>query len=548
MIRLFSLALILTTLSANVSAVIGPFAVLPIINKIIAPDGFFRHTTLAGGTFPGPLIVGNKGDSFNIKVVNGLVDGSMDLVTSIHWHGLFQKHTNYADGAAFVTQCPIVPFEGFLYQFSTEEQAGTYWYHSHYQAQYCDGLRGPLVIYDPNDPHRHLYDFDDEFTVITLADWYHYVSTEAPLIPQSASTLINGKGRYKGGPPVALEVVNVIRGKRYRLRLVSISCEPAYTFSIDSHSLTIIEVDGINVKPLEVDSLQIFAGQRYSVVLNANQPTKNYWIRALPNFPVQDYSDYTNVAILHYVSASIFPAQGDPNKDIPQRNNSLKETNLRPLDPKPVPGKPFPGGADIRINLDVSFTLEPTPAFLVNNATFTAPNVPVLLQILSGKQNASDLLPEGSIYFLGAGKSVEISIPAGAPGQSPGGPVSRACCESLVGMVTGWGDLFKHPIHLHGHSFHVVRSAGNSTYNFDNPVIRDVVSNGDPGDNVTIRFVTDNPGPWFLHCHIDWHLERGFAVVFAEDVPDVAAQVKPTVDWGSLCPAYNKFNPKEEEN
>jgi iron transport multicopper oxidase len=52
------------------------------------------------------------------------------------------------------------------------------------------------------------------------------------------------------------------RGHRvsYRLRLVSISCEPAYTFSIDSHSLTIIEADGINVKPLEVDSLQIFAG------------------------------------------------------------------------------------------------------------------------------------------------------------------------------------------------------------------------------------------------------------------------------------------------
>jgi FtsP/CotA-like multicopper oxidase with cupredoxin domain len=46
----------------------------------------------------------------------------------------------------------------------------------------------------------------------------------------------------------------------YRLRLVSISCDPAYTFSIDKHNLTIIEVDGINHKPLEVDSLQIFAG------------------------------------------------------------------------------------------------------------------------------------------------------------------------------------------------------------------------------------------------------------------------------------------------
>jgi FtsP/CotA-like multicopper oxidase with cupredoxin domain len=46
----------------------------------------------------------------------------------------------------------------------------------------------------------------------------------------------------------------------YRLRLVSISCDPAYTFSIDSHPLTIIEADGINVQPLQVDSLQIFAG------------------------------------------------------------------------------------------------------------------------------------------------------------------------------------------------------------------------------------------------------------------------------------------------
>jgi hypothetical protein len=27
--------------------------------------------------------------------------------------------------------------------------------------QYCDGLRGPLVIYDPNDPQAYLYDVDD---------------------------------------------------------------------------------------------------------------------------------------------------------------------------------------------------------------------------------------------------------------------------------------------------------------------------------------------------------------------------------------------------
>jgi len=74
------------------------------------------------------------------------------------------------------------------------------------------------------------------------------------------------------------------------------------------------------------------------------------------------------------------------------------------------------------------------------------------------------------------------------------------------------------------HAFDVIRSAGSSTYNFVNPPRRDVISIGGAGDEVTIRFRADNPGPWFLHwyvprfscvlprsytpySHIDWHLE-----------------------------------------
>lgn len=49
------------------------------------------------------------------------------------------------------------------------------------------------------------------------------------------------------------------------------------------------------------------------------------------------------------------------------------------------------------------------------------------------------------------------------------------------------------------HSFSVVRSAKNSSYNFENPVRRDVVNIGEKDDFVTIRFFTDNPGPWFFH-------------------------------------------------
>ena len=56
-------------------------------------------------------------------------------------------------------------------------------------------------------------------------------------MPTSDATLINGRGRYAGGPAVPLAVIRVLRNKRYRFRLVSISCDPNFTFSIDGHVL-----------------------------------------------------------------------------------------------------------------------------------------------------------------------------------------------------------------------------------------------------------------------------------------------------------------------
>ena len=66
---------------------------------------------------------------------------------------------------------------------------------------------------------------------------YHFVSPQAPLVPSPNSTLINGLGRFAGGPDSPLAVVNVIPKKRYRFRLISMSCDPSFTFSIDGHSL-----------------------------------------------------------------------------------------------------------------------------------------------------------------------------------------------------------------------------------------------------------------------------------------------------------------------
>lgn len=40
------------------------------------------------------------------------------------------------------------------------------------------------------------------------------------------------------------------------------------------------QVDGINHVAHTVDGFNIYPAQRYSVVLNANQAVKNYWVRA----------------------------------------------------------------------------------------------------------------------------------------------------------------------------------------------------------------------------------------------------------------------------
>ncbi|KAI0065701.1 laccase [Artomyces pyxidatus] len=509
MLRLSSVLLLLTSSSSTVWASIGPVATIDIVNKVISPDGFSRDAVLASGVFPGPIISGNKGDNFKLTVVDQLTDTNMDTATSIHWHGLFQHSTNYADGPAFVTQCPIVPGNSFLYDFTVPDQAGTYWYHSHFHNQYCDGLRGAIVIYDPDDPHASLYDVDNDETVITLSDWYHYYSPLAPPVPIPASGLINGVGRYIGGPNTPLSVVNVVKGTRYRLRIAQIACDPSFTFSIDDHQFTIIEADGQNVQPLLVDNIEIFVGQRYSVVLNANQPVNNYWIRALPStlLQVPTTAGGQNCAILRYSGAPAVEPTTSGTTNLP-----MVETNLHPLTSPTAPGKPVPGGADVNYQFDV---LSLGVAFLINGVTFLPPSVPVLLQILSGASSAASLLPQGSIYSANQGQVVELVIPGGAFG----GP---------------------HPVHLHGHTFSVVRSAGNASYNFVNPVKRDVVSIGNLGDAVTIRWTADNPGPWFFHCHIDWHLNQGFAAVFAEDVAQV-----PSIDgdvsaaWSQLCPQYN---------
>ncbi|KAG1727034.1 laccase [Suillus lakei] len=490
-----------------VSSCVALNAQLVISNAKVAPDDFVNDAIVVNGDYPGPVLAAVKGERFQINVMNVLVNGSMNGSTSIHWHGINQHLSNEMDGTAMVTQCPIASGHSFMYDFTPANQSGTFWYHSHFALQYCEGLRGPMVIYDPLDPYRDMYDVDDMSTILTILDWYHTDPYDVPASATPDAILINGRGRYEGGPAVPLSVLSVVQGRRYRIRIINMACKPSYVFSIDGHTFTVIEADAENTLPLAVDSIQILAGQRYSLILNANQTVDNYWIRANPNYD-STFAGAQHSAILRYEGAQ----ERDPIDRYLPSSNPLSEQNLHALESPAAPGLPEAGGADVSLNL-VSVWDGNVGRFLINGYTYTPPTTPVLLQILTGQLDALQLQPFGSVYTLPPNKTIELSIPGGQPeGQ--------------------------HPFHLHGHAFSVVRSAGSNAYNYYNPVRRDTTSNGDAGDNVTIRFRTDNSGPWLFHCHIDWHLELGMAVVFAEGTDDPSLSVT-TSAWKQLCPNYD---------
>ncbi|CCO32976.1 Laccase-4 [Rhizoctonia solani AG-1 IB] len=127
------------------------------------------------------------------------------------------------------------------------------------------------------------------------------------------------------------------------------------------------EADGIPHEPLVVDSFQIYAGQRYSVIVEANQTVANYWVRApmtVAGAGTNSNLDPTNVfAVLHY--------EGAPNAEPTTEQGTaigtaLVEENLHALINPGAPGGSAP--ADVSLNLAIGrSTVDGILRFTFNN-------------------------------------------------------------------------------------------------------------------------------------------------------------------------------------
>ncbi|KAG6901796.1 hypothetical protein C0995_007822 [Termitomyces sp. Mi166 len=473
---------------------------LDIANKDLAPDGQIRSTVVANGQYPGPAITALKGQTLRVTVNNKL---SFD--------GIFQTTQNaYNEGSAFVTTCPIAPGASYTYEVPLGDQTGTFWYHSELSVQYVD-LQTEFS--DPHDPHAHLYDVDDLSTVIQLGDWWQ-TSSETLLVgyqgngvvPVSDSGTVNGIGRFQGGPEVPFAVTEVVSGKRYRLRIINESARNVFTVSIDDHPLTIIEADGVATVPHTVDKIDLLAGQRYSVVITADQPVANYWLNApfVGGAPARNLHQNATLtrSILRYKGAPIAEPT-TPWTAGPVNGTSLVEADLRAPPP------------DVNITLNLAVVTN-TAIWNVNNVSYLPPKVPTLSQILAGADTAVDFNVTENTFVLPPHKTVQISFP----------PTD---------------DDDAHPLHLHGNNFWVIKSMSSPDINTVNPLRRDVVGVG--GSGTTIRFRTDNAGPWFFHCHIFWHKAAGLATVMVADPKTIQKDTKPSQAWKALCPAYDALDP-----
>ncbi|KAI9714343.1 MAG: hypothetical protein M1820_000304 [Bogoriella megaspora] len=507
---------------------------LEITNTTCNPDGNgARICLLVNGQYPGPTITASWGDTLSITVKNSMKDNG----TGIHWHGIRQFNTNEYDGVNGITECPLAPGDTKTYTFLCT-QFGTSWYHSHFSAQYGDGVVGSIVI---NGPASSNYDID--LGPYPITDWYYrsaYQINADTLTalqaggpgPGGDNILINGTNRNVANTTGKYATTKVTKGKKYRLRLINTSLDNDIRVSLDGHSLTVMTTDFVPVKPFSTNTILLAIGQRYDVVIYANQTAGNYWLRAQVATDCQSANSGIGYAIFNYDSVAV--ANPSSTAWPTPSTGCFDPTSAAPFWRQPVPS---------------------TSAFNDLNVILTNGSV----------SNGAGL----TVWGLNT-TSIDVSWDKPIRTYMQDGNTSYPSSENVItlpnaGVWTYWliqevqrTPQIVHPIHLHGHDFFVLGASGDNNQNPNTATTVTFDPSSDPakldwttpirrdtailpqGGWLALAFYTNNPGPWLFHCHIAWHVSEGLGLDFIESPDQVPA---PSGDYSKTCTNWNKYAP-----
>jgi len=546
-------------ITAPLPTVSGNNITLRIARQTMRIDGKLSRAIGINGTVPAPLVRLKEGQTAKLNVVNDLDEDS-----SIHWHGLILPF--HMDGVPGVSFPGIKPRSKFVYEFPVV-QSGTYWYHSHSGLQEQLGHYGPIVI-DPAGADPIGYDREH---VVVLSD-HSQLSPEAifrklkvnpghfNMQRQTLSGLLSGKdqslkeriewGAMRMDPTDVADVngstytflVNGYGprdnwtalfnpGERVRLRIVNASAMTIFNIRIPGLRMTVVQADGLNVVPTEIDEFQIAVAETYDVIVT----------------PVEDRA-YTLVAEANDRSgmgrATLAPRAGMTAEVPPLRERPL--ATMKDM------------GMGAMTTGDAACTAEHAAMghCKLPPADGAAQNHAAMGHGAGGMQHS---MRDFSVAAqVKRDPSVQTISPMpvdrmGEPGQGledvghkvmtyhdlvalDRNPDVRAAERSLDIHLTGnmerfmWSfdgvkmsdhhepipfiegervrinlindSMMSHPIHLHGHFFELVTGKGDHSPRKHTVLVQ-------PGGTASFDFTADAIGDWAFHCHMLYHMHAG---------------------------------------
>ncbi|KAI5644658.1 multicopper oxidase domain-containing protein [Phthorimaea operculella] len=363
------------------------------------------------------------------------------------------------------------------------------------------------------------------------------VHTPPPLVGRQQTTDVAYKRRGEG--------------YRYRFRVINaefLNCP--IELSVDGHNITVIASDGFDLEPITATSLVTYAGERFDFIIDADNEIDNYWIRFRGLMDCDErFTKAKQVAVLRYEGAMEAEPVGDPTwEELHNEGLQLNALNRGEEDDETISVAEMKSIAgydeSLKPHADYQFYIS-YDFYPKNNSHFHRSPYYGYYQV---PEKANRLYtPQLNHISMKMPSSPLLITRPSADNFCNSSSIEKSCkeeyCEcshvlsvklnSVVEIVlVDEGVTFdaNHPFHLHGHNFRVVgmrRLASNTTIeqvkafdeagllkrNLKNAPLKDTITVPDGGYTV-IRFKADNPGYWLFHCHIEFHVEVGMALVF----------------------------------
>lgn len=426
-------------------------------------------TTLYNGQFPGPLLRLKEGKQVTVDIYN-----DTDTPELVHWHG--QMIPSDADGT-MEEGSPFVPAHGMRRVRYIPRPAGFRFYHTHVVAGAdlargtYSGQAGPLYIEPRSNPgayDREIFLVMKEFlpSFSRGGDMAMDALSGATLpalrkmgAAADAAAKTQLKGYEVGYELFAInghmlghgEPLRVRPGERVLLHVLNASATEIRSLALPGHLFEVVALDGNPVPtPSRVPMLWLGTAERVSAMVEMNHP--GVWVL------------------------------GDLADDDRARGMGLVvEYAGRSGKPQWVKPAPFRWDYARFGHSDASGATPPDETFeftiLKRNAALEGFNQ----WTLNGQAFSMQTLKP--VYILQRGRRYRLKFRNGSD------------------------DI--HPLHLHRHSFELVRIGAKKTAG----VMKDVVMLGG-FQELEFEFVADNPGSTLFHCHQQLHMDFGFMALF----------------------------------